>query len=99
MPDQPSIGQLDFAAVRCLDVSLAEKLEAYVRLHREHQPEVAKIYQDLVDRLTAGGAGQNAPGIGDRLVPMCEANALGARERYYADLKSRTRASGSRASA
>lgn len=70
MPDQPSIGQIDFEAVRCLDVSLANKLQAYVQLHWEHQPEVATIYQDLVDRLSTAGAGKKAPRIGDCLPPF-----------------------------
>lgn len=66
MPNQPSVGQLDFDAVRCLSVSLAEKLDAYVQRHWKHQRDVALIYKDLVDRLIASGAGQNAPAIGDQ---------------------------------
>lgn len=77
MSDQPSIGQIDFEAVRCLDVSLAEKLEAYTRLHKEHQPEVAEIYQALIDRLISGGAGQEAPRIGDRLVSFALSDTHG----------------------
>lgn len=67
MPDPAAISKMDFEAVRCLDASLAEKLKAYAQLHREHQPEVAAIYQDLIDRLTAAGAGKTAPQIGDHL--------------------------------
>ena len=67
MPSQPSIGQIDFDAVRCLDVSLAEQLDAYVQRHWQHQREVALLYQDLIGRLTSGGAGQNALATGDQL--------------------------------
>ncbi len=67
MPSQPSIGQIDFDAVRCLDISLAEKLDAYVQRHWQHQRDVALLYQSLVDRLTIGGAGQNALAIGDQM--------------------------------
>lgn len=70
MPDKPSIGQIDFEAVRCLNVSLAEKLDAYVLRHWKHQRPVALLYQRLVDRLVSSGAGQNAPTIGDRLRPF-----------------------------
>ena len=67
MPSQPSVGQIDFDAVRCLDVLLAEKLDAYVQRHWQHQREVALLYRDLIDRLTSGGAGQNALATGDQL--------------------------------
>jgi len=77
MPNQPSIGQLDFEAVRCLSVSLAEKLDAYVQRHWKHQEEVALIYRDLVDRLISSGAGQNAPAIGDQLPAFVLPDSLG----------------------
>lgn len=77
MPDQPSIGQVDFDAVRCLDVSMAEKLAAYVQLHWKHQLPVALLYQELIERLVAGGAGENAPSEGDQLPPFILPNAQG----------------------
>jgi len=67
MPNTPSVGQIDFDAVRCMSVALAEKLDAYVQRHWKHQREVALIYQDLVDRLISSGAGQSAPAIGGQL--------------------------------
>jgi len=67
MPSPPAIGQIDFDAVRCLNVSLAKKLDAYVQRHWQHQRDVALLYQSLIVRLTSGGAGQNAMNIGDRL--------------------------------
>lgn len=67
MPNQPSIGQLDFDAVRCLNVSLAKKLETYVQRHWQHQRAVAQLYEALVNRLVSAGAGQTAPAAGDRL--------------------------------
>jgi peroxiredoxin len=77
MPDQPSIGQIDFDAVRCLDISFAEKLEAYVQRHWKHQRPVALLYQELVDRLVESGAGQNAPREGDELIPFMLPDSVG----------------------
>ena len=70
MPDQPSIGQIDFDAVRCLDIPFSEKLEAYAKRHWKHQREVALLYQELVERLTSSGAGKKAPHKGDALEPF-----------------------------
>lgn len=67
MPSQPSVGQIDFEAVRCLDGSLAHKLKAYVQFHWQHQRDVALLYQDLIGRLSLGGAGKNALALGDQL--------------------------------
>ena len=67
MPGQPNIGQIDFDAVRCLDASLAEKLDADAQRHWQHQRDVALIHQNLIARLIARVAGQNALTSGNRL--------------------------------
>lgn len=70
MPTQPTTGQQDFEAVRCLGVPLADQLDAYSRLLQAHQQPVATLYDDLVCRLKSGGAGLTATAVGERIAPF-----------------------------
>lgn len=50
----------DFDEIRCLDATLAEKLELYSQEMWQHRTVVAEVYADLVDRLLAADAGSHA---------------------------------------
>ena len=67
MRNQPTSGQQDFEAVRCLDAPLAEQLDAYTDLLQEHQKAVSVLYEDLVSRLHSSDAGQTALAVGETI--------------------------------
>jgi len=51
---------LDFDTLRCLDISLAEKLASFSRWENSNFPEFGVLYRELVERLTSSSAGENA---------------------------------------
>ena len=67
----------DFDDVRCLDVALADKLEIYFSKMKGRVPDVADAYQQLVDRLSAAGAGSEALRVGDRFPAFALPDASG----------------------
>ncbi|KAB2850047.1 MAG: AhpC/TSA family protein [Hyphomicrobiaceae bacterium] len=50
---------------------LAIELAAYAAEVRERRPKAAAAIDRLVERMTAAGAGQSAPAIGEPLPPFC----------------------------
>lgn len=58
---------MNFDDIRCLDLSLAEKLEAWAAQEISETPELAKIYPEFVDRLIAANSGSDAPQKGDSI--------------------------------
>ncbi len=53
--------------IRCLDVSLADKLAAYANRLADAKPQIASAYSALVDRLRTADAGSEAPETGSVL--------------------------------
>lgn len=47
--------------------SLAQTLNALTRQGRDGAPELARAGEQLIDRLSAAGAGARAPGVGDKM--------------------------------
>jgi len=68
--------------IRCLDVSLADKLAAYANRLADAKPRIASAYSALVDRLRAADAGSMAPEIGSVLpaflLPNNEGRLIGS---------------------
>ncbi len=60
--------ELDFDALRCLDITLAEKLAAFSRWEDKNLPKFGALYKDLVERLTSSGAGSDAIKTGSKLL-------------------------------
>ena len=56
-----------FEEIRCLDASLADKLETYANQLTDIKPDIVSVYSALVDRLLAANAGSQAPEIGSVL--------------------------------
>jgi len=57
----------DFDTIRCLDLPLVEKLEAYSRHLEGTRPVVWAAYEALVEQLACSDAGKAAPAVGERL--------------------------------
>jgi len=57
----------DFDTIRCLDLPLAEKLDAYARGLEGRLPLLWAAYQALVEQLASADAGHAAPAVGQRL--------------------------------
>lgn len=58
---------MDFDTIRCLDLPLAEKLEAYAHGLKGTRPLLWAAYQALVEQLARAEVGQAAPAVGQRL--------------------------------
>jgi len=56
-----------FEEIRCLDVSLADKLSAYSSSLTKDGLDISRVYSVLVERLLAANAGAQAPEIGTEL--------------------------------
>jgi peroxiredoxin len=67
----------DFDDIRCLEVSLADKLEAYAARLQDFNPAIANAYAELIERLVRAGAGDAALGVGDTLPPFALPDSAG----------------------
>jgi len=70
MPENKTVSGLDFDAIRCLGIPLAEKLSLLEDWSEESWPDFKTLYNDLVERLTLSGATQYAPVTGTSLMPF-----------------------------
>jgi len=66
MTDQPRPNPA-FDKARAMDAPLQAQLDAYAASLAERNPVTATAYQSLIDRLSGGDAGANAPKPGDSL--------------------------------
>ncbi len=66
----PSMNRPAFDEARAHSDSLTAQLAYYAKALRERRPEVADAYQRLIETLSRGEAGANAPREGDSLPPF-----------------------------
>ena len=71
MPPTNWNSDLDYDAIRCLGVPLAEKLSLWENWTAINKPEAKIRYDDLVERLTLSGATDKALRSGEELKPFC----------------------------
>ena len=73
-----------FVDILNIDASLNEKLAKYFSQLEIDRPDIAVAYTNMVDRLIAAGAGNEAPEIGDRLpeflLPDHQGHLISSRE-------------------
>jgi hypothetical protein len=67
-----------FEEARRLDGPLSDRLTHYAAGFRQEAPDLAAAYDQFVSRLQAAEAGDNAPKVGDALLPFALPDQSGA---------------------